>query len=90
MQILAQKTTEKFVDILATANITVNFYDIFCNAYIRAKICGNFSAAQILLKIFTKIFVLCKIFCKKMQKKIRKKVKLLYANTERQIVLEIA
>ena len=66
--------------IYQTANITVNFYDIFCNAYIsaciRAKICGkyfgNFSAAQILLKIFTEIFAVHNFFCKKMRKKIRK------------------
>ena len=66
--------------IYQTANITVNFYDIFCNEYIsaciRAKICGkyfeNFSAAQILLKIFTEIFAVHNFFCKKMRKKIRK------------------
>ena len=66
--------------IYQTANITVNFYDIFCNAYIsaciRAKNCGkyfgNLSAAQILLKIFTEIFAVHNFFCKKMRKKTRK------------------
>ena len=63
-----------------TANITVNYYDIFRNAYISAYICakmcgkyfGNYSAVQMLSKIFTEYFALRKFFLQKMRKKIRK------------------